>query len=82
MAESWMGLVLPSNRAQVLVRRLERMAARLLQGHGSLSSGELPGRGLSQLVGGSEEIRFSPIAQIGAYERENQRGLEEVLHLR
>ena len=62
VAESWMGLVLPSNRAQVLVRRLERMAARLLQGHGSLSSGELPGRGLPQLGGGSQEVRFFAIA--------------------
>jgi hypothetical protein len=44
VAESWMGLVVPSNRAQVLVRRLDRTAARLLQGHDSLSSGELPGQ--------------------------------------
>lgn len=60
VAESWMGLVLPSNRAHVLVRRLERMAARRLQGHGSLSSGELPGQRLPQLGGGSEEVRFFP----------------------
>ncbi len=69
VAESWMGLVVPSNRAQVLVRRLDRTAARLLQGHDSLSSGELPGRRLPQLGGGSEEIRFFPTAQIVAYER-------------
>jgi hypothetical protein len=69
VAESWMGRVVPSKRAQVLVHRLERRAARLLQGHDSLSSGELPGRGLPRLGGGSEAIRFFPTAQIGAYER-------------
>ena len=74
VAESWMRLVVPSNRAQVLVRRLDRTAPRLLHGHDSLSSGELPGPRLPQLGGGSQEVRFFPIAQIGAYERENQRG--------
>jgi hypothetical protein len=81
VAESWIGLILPSNRAQVLVRRLERMAARLLQGHGSLSSDELPGRGLRHLGGGSEEIRFSPTAQIEGYER-GRRLLREVRRVR
>jgi hypothetical protein len=69
VAKSWMGRVVRSKRAQVLVRRLERTAARLLQGHDSLSSGELPRRGLPQSGGGSEEIRSFPTAQIGAYER-------------
>ena len=68
VAESWMGLVVPSNRAQVLVRRLDRTAARLLQGHDSLSSGELPGRRLPQLGGGSEEIRLAHRSD-RAYER-------------
>ena len=68
VAKSWMGRVVPSKRAQVLVHRLER-TARLFQGHDSLSSGELPGRGLPQLGGGSEEIRSFPTAQIGAYQR-------------
>jgi hypothetical protein len=31
VAESWMGLVLPSNRARVLLRRLDRTARRLLR---------------------------------------------------
>jgi len=69
VAKSWMGRVVPSKRAQVLAHRLERTAARLFQGHDSLSSGELPGRGLPQFGGGSEEIRFFPTAQIVAYER-------------
>jgi hypothetical protein len=65
VAESWMGRIVPSKRAQVLVRRQDRTAARLLHVHDSLSSGELPGRGLPQFGGGSEEIRFFPTAQIG-----------------
>jgi hypothetical protein len=56
LGEKDAGLV-PLKRAQVLARRMERMAARLLQGHNSLSSDELPGRGLSQFGGCSEEMR-------------------------
>jgi hypothetical protein len=78
VAKSWMGRVVPSKRAQVLVHRLERTAAQLLQGHDSLSSGELPGRELPRLGGGSEEIRFFPTVQIGAYERARRRLIREV----
>ncbi len=69
VAKSWMGPVVLSKRAQVLVHRLERTAAQFHQGHDSLSSGELPRWGLPQLGGGSEEIRSFPTAQIEAYQR-------------
>ncbi len=69
VAESWMGRVVPSKRAQVLVHRLDRTAARLHKDMIPYRSGELPGRRLPQLGGRSEEIRFFPTAQIGAYQR-------------
>jgi hypothetical protein len=69
VAKSWMGPVVRSKRTQVLVHRLERTAAQFHQGDDSLSSGELPRRGLPQLGGGSEEICSFPTAQIGAYQR-------------
>jgi hypothetical protein len=68
VAESWMGRIVPSKRAQVLVRRQDRTASRLLHGYDSLSSRELPGPGLPQLGGGSEEIRLAHRSD-RAYER-------------
>ncbi len=82
VAESWMGLVPSSNRAQVLVRRLQRTVARLLQGHDSFSSREIRGRGFPQLGGGSEAVRLFAIAQIGRTSGKINVGLEELLHLR
>jgi len=81
VAESWMGLVVPSNRAQVLVQRLDRTAARLLQGHDSLSSGELPGRRLPQLGGGGKNRQAEDrVADCDIMSGKINAGLEEVLH--
>jgi hypothetical protein len=70
LGEKDAGLV-PLKRAQLRVRRMERTAARLLQGHNSLSGNELPGRGLSQFGGGSDETRSFPLL-IGAHERDRR----------
>jgi hypothetical protein len=83
LGEKDAGLV-PLKRAQLRVRRMERTAARLLQGHNSLSGNELPGRGLSQFGGGSDETRAFPLLDWGARarpqadgRRQNRAHLEE-----
>ena len=66
--------------AQVLVRRLDRTAARLLHGHDFLSSGELPGRRLPQLGGGGKNRQAEDRVADSDIMSGKINAVEEVLH--